>query len=217
MGVGWEGGSRQTGYMYTYGWVTLLHGKHTQHCKAIILQLKNFFNKKKKKEWGREICGVTIQPKAIKKSSSLPATPLASDDGSPVSAGEVVLCSLFLLLFHTGCDLQSFKSCFYFFFLETAHPASGCLPSREERGRNRKKEGRKFLPHTEWALSPSPEHSQILFSRFPTPLPNLPWRFPWLSLLQLCHSHSWPHAQLSHLQRGPASFPDQCGLEAGNN
>ena len=74
---------------------------------------------------------------------------LARDDGSPVSAGEVMLCSLFLLLFHTGCDLQSFKSCFYFFFLETAHPASGCLPAREERGRNRKKEGRKFLPHTE--------------------------------------------------------------------
>ena len=48
LGVGWgrwwEGGSRARGYMYTYDWVMILYGrkqhKPTQHCKAIIVQLK---------------------------------------------------------------------------------------------------------------------------------------------------------------------------------
>ena len=43
---GEEGGLRRRGYRYTYGW--LIQQKPTQHCKAIILQLKN--NSKRKSQ-----------------------------------------------------------------------------------------------------------------------------------------------------------------------
>ena len=43
-----EGGSRGRGHMYTYGYHVDVGQKPTQHCKAIILQLKLFKNGKKK-------------------------------------------------------------------------------------------------------------------------------------------------------------------------
>ena len=46
----WEGHSRGSRHMYTYGWFMLMYGRNpTQYCKAIILQLKiikKFFTKK---------------------------------------------------------------------------------------------------------------------------------------------------------------------------
>ena len=42
----WEGGVRERGHMYTYGWFMLMYGRPTQYCKAIILQLKICVNVK---------------------------------------------------------------------------------------------------------------------------------------------------------------------------
>ena len=48
----------------------------------------------------------------------------------------------------------------------------------------------------------------------PNPPPQPSLAFPLTQPPPALSQHSWPHAQLSHLQPGPASSPDQSGLEA---
>lgn len=55
-----EGGPRGWGYMYAYGWFTLLNSKKlTQHCKAILSQ---FFKVKKKKVYGHKLAKASNLP-----------------------------------------------------------------------------------------------------------------------------------------------------------
>ena len=39
----WERNPIKRGHMYTHSWFTLLYSRNTQHCKAIIFQLRKFF------------------------------------------------------------------------------------------------------------------------------------------------------------------------------
>ena len=72
--VGWEGHSRGKGYLYSHDWFALFYirQKPTQHCRAIILQLKN----KLKKIWHKY---------AAAAAKSLQSCPILCDptDGSP--------------------------------------------------------------------------------------------------------------------------------------
>lgn len=123
---------------------------------------------------GRRFGGVTIQPKTIRcQVFRLP--PVARDDAAR-SLQEIVLCSLSCCCFTQDVTSSHLKAAYFFFFLETAHPASGCCLGGK---RGRIKERRKEVPasSTRSELCLLPQNIHKFFQQVPNPLPNLPWRF----------------------------------------
>ena len=91
-------------------------------------------------------------------------------------------------------------------------PLAACLQGKREEGIERKKEGSFCRTRSETCLLP--QNIRRFFSAGSQPPPQPSLAFPLTQPPPALSQHSWPHAQLSHLQPGPASSPDQCGLEA---